>query len=65
MHHKIIVSFFFPPPILTCFCHSALGFQDEEGRFSLVLHKICNNKYELVAEGNSDLQSDHHNSKAP
>lgn len=30
-----------------------------------MLHKICNNTYELVAEGNSDLQSDHHNSKAP
>lgn len=64
MHHKIIVSFFFSP-ILTRSSHSALGFQDEEGHFSLVLHKICNNKYELVAEGNSDLQSDHHNSKAP
>ena len=29
-----------------------------------MLHRICNHKYELVAEGNSDLWSDHHKSKA-
>lgn len=29
----------------------------------LALHRICNNNYELVAEGNSNLQSDHHNSR--
>lgn len=29
----------------------------------LALYRICNNNYKLVAEGNSNLHSDHHNSR--